>query len=344
TYSSEGRLYHWKRDLSIFQTFEGSSLTEPPLTAATAPSSFFTRGPVSTLYFGDRPIATIDQNGGFTQRTLYLTTDHLGTPILATDPSGSIVWQGGFEPFGKDWSGAGGAGVFLRFPGQWEDRVWELGPPLPAMRYNLYRWLGAETNRYMTADPLLPGDRSQPGYENFYVYGRSNSLLFIDPTGLSSSKKSICILEYTLSGSLVGGIAGAKLIGEGGLIVGALGGPGGSASFGAGGAVVGFAGGATLGGLAGYYLGSQACKECTDDDEGCPPCKLADGTIVPVGTVGYRYDRLPAEKIQHGIAGDHLNLYKANQNPFNCQCFWQKLGTIPPPPLPGWIPIQPFLR
>lgn len=75
----------------------------------------------------------------------------------------------------------------------------------------------------------------------------------------------------------------------------------------------------------------------------CPPCRLADGTIVAVGTIAYRYDVLPPNVKQHGIYGSHLNLYKANQNPHNCKCFWQPIGTVPPSPQPGWIPIQPFM-
>jgi hypothetical protein len=75
----------------------------------------------------------------------------------------------------------------------------------------------------------------------------------------------------------------------------------------------------------------------------CPPCKLIDGTIVPVGTIAYRpMDTPPPGKIEHGISGPHYNLYKANQNPNNCQCFWQPIGAVPPPPQPDWVPIQIF--
>jgi hypothetical protein len=75
----------------------------------------------------------------------------------------------------------------------------------------------------------------------------------------------------------------------------------------------------------------------------CPPCKLIDGTVVPVGTIAYRPMDTPSPgKVEHGILGPHYNLYKANQNPNNCQCFWQPIGAVPPPPQPGWIPIQAF--
>jgi YD repeat-containing protein len=101
TYSSEGLLYQ---------------RTHRSRTSAATPSQ------AHVFYFAGRPVALLD-NGAVT----YLTTDHLGTPVLATDAAGLTVWQGGFEPFGADWNGAQEAGVFLRFPGQWEDRAWE-GP------------------------------------------------------------------------------------------------------------------------------------------------------------------------------------------------------------------------
>jgi DNA-binding LacI/PurR family transcriptional regulator len=44
-----------------------------------------------------------------------------------------------------------------------------------------------------------------------------------------------------------------------------------------------------------------------------------------------------------GIVGPHFNIYKANQNPNNCQCFWQSVGAVPPSGLPaGAILIEPF--
>ena len=71
-----------------------------------------------------------------------------------------------------------------------------------------------------------------------------------------------------------------------------------------------------------------------------PTVQICRRSIVPAGTIAYRWDR--PENTQHGIHGDHLNLYKANQNPNNCMCFWQPVGAVPPPPQSEWIPVQPF--
>ena len=83
-----------------------------------------------------------------------------------------------------------------------------------------------------------------------------------------------------------------------------------------------------------------------EEKKPCPPCKTISGDIVPRGTIGYRHDLVPPGKPHHPYTGDHYNLYKANQNPNNCQCFWKESGAadaangLPPPT--GSIPIEPF--
>ena len=71
--------------------------------------------------FAGRPVAQLTIDGMISTWT-YLTTDHLGTPVLATDSLGGLLWRGGFEPFGRDWqagtpAGAQEKGIFLRFLG-----------------------------------------------------------------------------------------------------------------------------------------------------------------------------------------------------------------------------------
>jgi hypothetical protein len=75
-----------------------------------------------------------------------------------------------------------------------------------------------------------------------------------------------------------------------------------------------------------------------------PPCRTISGKIVPVGTLAYRpLDIPPPGQTEHGIAGPHYNMYRANQNPNNGQCFWQPVGAIPAFDLPSdAIPIEPF--
>ena len=70
-------------------------------------------------------------------------------------------------------------------------------------------------------------------------------------------------------------------------------------------------------------------------EQSWPPC------VPPVGTIGYRYDKVPPGKPHWPFTGDHLNLYKMQQNPNNGYCFWQPIGSAAPPPPPGSVPISP---
>jgi RHS repeat-associated protein len=147
------------------------------------------------FHFAGRPVAQLDLTDT-TESWKYLTTDHLGTPIAMTSTAGTLLWQGGFEPFGADWSGAGGAGVFLRFPGQWVSSAWQ-GAAIENLYYNLNRYYDPATGRYTRKDPLGDAERRQDGFwyprvgiERFslYTYVDSNPVVFIDPLGLLKFK------------------------------------------------------------------------------------------------------------------------------------------------------------
>ncbi len=144
----------------------------------------------SVVYFDGRPLAIFETRrltpvgGATTTETslTYLTTDHLGTPILATGAAGATVWGGGFEPFGQDFSGAEEAGIFLRLPGQWSDPAWQ---DTGALHYNVARWYSGDTGRYNRPDPL--GIRAGL---NLFHYGLSNPLGYVDPDGREPGARS----------------------------------------------------------------------------------------------------------------------------------------------------------
>jgi RHS repeat-associated protein len=157
------------------------------------------------FYFAGRPVAqlTRPQVGGGTDKLLYLTTDHLGTPIQATDTAGAVVWQGGLDPFGvpfvfpREGSSEGGdrdnpvtggaasttstmegAGIFLRFPGQWDDPSFRSHGLRGGVYYNVHRWYKAGTGRYMQPDPI-----GLTGGINLFGYVLQNPIIWTDPSG-----------------------------------------------------------------------------------------------------------------------------------------------------------------
>jgi hypothetical protein len=92
---------------------------------------------------------------------------------------------------------------------------------------------------------------------------------------------------------------------------------------------------------------SEAIDNIVDkiSEEERPPCITITGRVVAVGTIGYRpLDVLSPTTIQHGIQGSHHNIYSAQQNPHNGQCFWKPEGAVKEGALPsGSIPIEPFV-
>jgi len=137
------------------------------------------------FYLAGRPVALL--SGTFDPVWTFVTTDHLGTPILALDATGATTWLGGFEPFGHDWqtgaASAGANGVFLRLPGQWVDSIWEDATLGTEVFYNVHRWYENGTGRYARTDPLVLRPDPQ---SNVYLYANANPLRFLDPLGLAA--------------------------------------------------------------------------------------------------------------------------------------------------------------
>jgi RHS repeat-associated protein len=131
------------------------------------------------LYLTGRPVAQLKVPAAGAATFTYLTTDHLGTPVLAMNQVGTSLWSGGFEPFGTDWqagsaAGASESGVFLRLPGQWVDGVWG-----EDYYYNVARWYESSRAGYTAKDPL-----GLKGGKNLFAYVSARPLVFVDPKGL----------------------------------------------------------------------------------------------------------------------------------------------------------------
>lgn len=206
-----------------------------------------------------------------------------------------------------------------RFPGQYYDA--ETG-----LNQNLNRDYDPIVARYVESDPIGLGGRSY----STYSYVNNNPLWFADPIGLLAPSPGFWPIVGTATAE--GASEGAELGAEGGTVVE----PGG-------GTAVGAVAGAVVGGVVGLAVGIyEACKEP------CPPCRTVSGRIVPVGTIAYRpMETPPPGETDHGIAGPHYNLYKANQAPRNspqpCKCFWQPIKAVPAAALPpNAMPIEPF--
>jgi RHS repeat-associated protein len=208
-YSSEGLLL--ARRFHQQTTRGGDGDNGPPI-------QLVTKHTTSLFYFAGRPVAQLRrfEAGGGADELLFLTTDHLGVPILATDKAGEAAWAGGLDPFGAPFvfprtkppgeddpptpppPGDGEAfnacepeqpeglapiesiGLFLRFPGQWDDPSFHSHGLRGGLYYNVHRWYVSSTGRYSSADPL---DWIRPG-AHVYIYANGSPVRFKDPFGL----------------------------------------------------------------------------------------------------------------------------------------------------------------
>jgi len=164
----------------------------------------------------NEPVAQIDI-GATSESLIYLHTDHLGTPRLATNPAGTVVWRWEGEAFGQtlvneDPDGDGNAVVMnLRFPGQYYDQ--ETG-----LHYNYFRYYDPSIGRYLTADPLgaviFNVDDKLFELNHLYVYAENNAINVIDPFGLIDIRK---LGKKIVVQTIINAAVGAKVLGLGAL-------------------------------------------------------------------------------------------------------------------------------
>jgi RHS repeat-associated protein len=108
---------------------------------------------------GHMPLAVAIPDGA-SSKIQWTQGNHLGTPVVTTDASGTIVTPSGYDRVG--------------FPGQVEQHA--------DLYYNYYRDYDPTLGRYIQADPIgLDGD------VNPYVYAGANPLKNIDPLGLQQA-------------------------------------------------------------------------------------------------------------------------------------------------------------
>lgn len=126
--------------------------------------------------WGSHPLwqANVSINQNFkTADYSYLFIDDLGTPQLATNSNGQIVWKALSEAFGSTLLDSNNQIIMnLRFAGQYYDQ--ETG-----LHYNYFRDYNPKLGRYIQTDPI-----GLHGGWNTYNYANANPLRWIDPNGL----------------------------------------------------------------------------------------------------------------------------------------------------------------
>ena len=143
------------------------------------------------LYLGSSRTAMVNVGSG---STYYYHNNYLGTPVLMTDSTGTVVWEAEYKPYGEAEINPNSTVVNnFRFPGQYYDT--ETG-----LHYNYHRYYDPRTGKYLTPDPshsiqprqpretgipyLIPYFLNSPLEYNLYHYVKNNPINLIDPEGL----------------------------------------------------------------------------------------------------------------------------------------------------------------
>ena len=178
-----------------------------------------TAGTVQAVYLYDdngTPLAIVQAansayNNTSQDKLVYLQTDHLGTPRLATDAAKRTIWKWESDAFGstapvQDPDGDGIATTInLRFAGQYYDA--ESG-----LHDNWHRTYDPSLGRYLSSDPI-----GLDGGMNTFGYVGQSPMVNVDPKGLFAPST----VGELISGELATSAASSGILSPAAAITGA---------------------------------------------------------------------------------------------------------------------------
>lgn len=109
-------------------------------------------------------------------RVVYYHSDVTGSPVAATDATGSVIWRESYAPYGKRLEGAG-ADNQIWFTGKREESLLDL-------HYFGARWYDARLGRFLSPDPVGVREADIHSF-NRYAYANNNPYRYTDPDGRS---------------------------------------------------------------------------------------------------------------------------------------------------------------
>ncbi len=116
--------------------------------------------------------------GASAQTVTYFHNDISGTPVLATDANGNVVWKANYRPYGERMNNPSAeAGNAIGFAGKPFD-------PGTGLSYMGARYYNPMLGRFMGVDPA-PGNVGDLHSFNRYAYANNNPYKFVDPDGRS---------------------------------------------------------------------------------------------------------------------------------------------------------------
>ena len=125
--------------------------------------------------------------GASAQKVTYYHNDVLGSPVVATDATGAVVWKETYRPYGQAYLNSSAASTErIGFSGKPYDRS-------TGLSYVGARYYDPFVGRFLSIDPR-PSDDEDVHSLNRYAYANNNPAKHIDPDG--HSPVDIAFLTY----------------------------------------------------------------------------------------------------------------------------------------------------
>ncbi len=127
--------------------------------------------------------------GANAQTVTYFHNDPTGTPILATDSSGAVVWKENYRPYGDRLNNQAASS---------SNKLWFAGKPYDGntgLSYMGARYYDPILGRFMGVDPKGVTPEQLHSF-NRYSYGNNNPYKYVDPDG--HSPIDVAFLIYDL--------------------------------------------------------------------------------------------------------------------------------------------------
>lgn len=125
---------------------------------------------IATLF-----LACLSLSAQGVEEVTYYHNDALGSPIIATDPEGRVVWRKSYAPHGQPIGQA--APNEPGYTGKFEE------PDLGIQNFGA-RWYDPRIGRFLAIDPA-GFDPQNPQSFNRYAYANNNPYRYVDPNGES---------------------------------------------------------------------------------------------------------------------------------------------------------------
>ena len=133
-------------------------------------------------------LALLSLNARAVEEVIYYHNDALGSPIVATDEQGRVVWRKSYAPYGQPIGPA--APNEPGYTGKFEE------PDLGIQNFGA-RWYDPRIGRFLSIDPA-GFDPQNPQSFNRYAYANNNPYKFVDPDG-RAAETALDVISLGLS-------------------------------------------------------------------------------------------------------------------------------------------------